>query len=118
MSHNLTAELVFQINSKIGSVELATLKGKSLFSQTREGHTKVAPQKQDTLLKLRSELLTEINRRSDTPADMIEFVLTSYGNRYGLIIPRGEKHLRLSVDKDVTVHELIEIAHAAKRLEL
>ncbi len=118
MPDGLAAELIFQINSKIRSAEVGTLKGERLFSQTREGPTDLTPQRQDIFLKLRSELLTEINRRADTPADKIEFVLTSYGDRYGLILPRGERYLRLSVDKNANAHELVDIAHAAQRLEI
>jgi hypothetical protein len=117
MPDSITHESIFQISPKIVSAEVATFKGERLFSQTREGSIEI-PKGQEVLLKLRSELIAEINRRSDTPADEIEYVLTSYGNRYGLIIPRGERYLRLSVEKDATIHELMQITEAAKRLEI
>jgi hypothetical protein len=106
-------ESIFEVSPKITMAEIATVKGETLFSKTREGDKPVSAGA-EVLLRLRSELLAEINSRSRHPDDRIEFVLTSYGNRFSLIIPRGERYLRLVLEKDISLQELIETFQAAR----
>ena len=111
-------ELVFRINPKIMFVELATLKGKVVAAETRPGKLDSSQFGQAALFGLRSELLAEIDNRATSPTDKIEFALTSYGNRYGLIIPHGEEYIRLIVEKDATFQEVTEIVQSIRRTEM
>jgi len=114
MSDMPKREQIFQISPKIISAELATVKGERLSFDSREKSVET-PNKDDALLKLRSELITEVNKRS---SDKIEFVLTAYKSRYGLIIPRGDRYLRLLLRKDTTFQELTQIIQVAQRLPM
>jgi hypothetical protein len=114
---NLTAESLFDIHPRIISAQLATVKGEVLFSKTREGYPDPLPREQSTLLKLRAEFFTEISRRSKSEAENVKYVLTSYGNRYGLLIPRGTKYVALVLDKSSKTEELSEIIAATQNLE-
>lgn len=116
MAHLESEDAIFQIDPKITSAELGTVRGEVLFAQGRKPQGNLIP-RQDTLLRLRAEFLTEINSRSESAEERAEFVLISYRNRYALIIPRRERYLLLSVEKTATAQELMRIAEAVSSIE-
>jgi hypothetical protein len=112
----ITPEDIFKIHSKIRWVGLASERGEVIFAKQRNGLKSLSPEDAEySFMQMGPLLVTSICERMSPWTGSVVSIVVNYDKLTSLIMRVKEGYLALTVDKEQTPQNILEIAKSIKK---